>query len=121
MGFRTGLVACYLLILHFSICSSEMQQQCKTGLQAVEKSLILVTGGTGLVGNAIREISLENDMGFKWIFANSSTLDLLADYNQVRAYFEAHRPKYVVHLAAKVFRGENNVCRADTIGRWSVS
>lgn len=91
------LLLSYLLIPH--LCSE--MQEC-AGLQLVEKSTVLVTGGTGLVGHAIREISEKNDMGHNWIFANSSMLNLLSDYSQVRAFFEQHRPKYVIHLAAKV-------------------
>jgi GDP-L-fucose synthase len=79
----------------------ERIQQCET-VRPNEKPLVLVTGGSGLVGTAIRELSEKNDMGFTWLFTNSSLLNLLSDYSTVRAFFDTHRPKYVIHLAAKV-------------------
>lgn len=67
---------------------------------------MLVTGGSGLVGNGIR-LALENINGSlkrndeKWIFLSSKDVDL-TDSNATRAYFERMRPTYVIHLAAKV-------------------
>ncbi|GBE83608.1 hypothetical protein SCP_0506630 [Sparassis crispa] len=72
-------------------------------------SVILVTGGTGLVGSAIRYV-IENEPegsrfgkkpGEKWIFASSSEADL-RDPEQTKRLFEKYKPTHVIHLAAIV-------------------
>ncbi|KAL5108162.1 GDP-L-fucose synthase [Taenia crassiceps] len=66
--------------------------------------VILVTGGSGLVGQGIR-LALENynlkESGEKWIFVSSKDIDLCSRAETL-AYFENVRPTHVVHLAAKV-------------------
>jgi len=63
---------------------------------------VLVTGGTGLVGSAIKQVvELEPVEGEEWIFCGSKDADL-CDYNETKLLFEKHRPTHVVHLAAKV-------------------
>jgi GDP-L-fucose synthase len=77
--------------------------------QAVQSiPTVMVTGGTGLVGRAIRW-AVEEDPArlsrqsteFNWVFLSSSDADL-TDYSATRAVFERHRPTYVIHLAAMV-------------------
>ncbi|KAF8556629.1 epimerase-domain-containing protein [Imleria badia] len=72
-------------------------------------AVVLVTGGTGLVGKAI-EYVIENEPqgsrfgkqpGEKWIFANSRDADL-RDPQQTLQLFEKHQPTHVIHLAALV-------------------
>ena len=60
---------------------------------------ILVTGGTGLVGQAIRKISPANA---EWHFVGSQELDLAGEYATVSDWFALHCPTHVIHLAAKV-------------------
>jgi len=67
--------------------------------------VVLVTGGTGLVGKGI-EHTVTNDpaveaAGERWIFLSSRDGDL-SDREQTRAIFERHRPTHVIHLAAMV-------------------
>uniref|UniRef100_A0A2A4JI91 GDP-L-fucose synthase n=1 Tax=Heliothis virescens TaxID=7102 RepID=A0A2A4JI91_HELVI len=73
-----------------------------------EKRVVLVTGGSGLVGQAIKRIieeekTLNNDSvkNETWIFCGSKDGDL-RDKAQTDALFERHRPTHVIHLAAKV-------------------
>ncbi|KAF8337072.1 uncharacterized protein EI90DRAFT_3279854 [Cantharellus anzutake] len=54
------------------------------------KIVILVTGGSGLVGSAIR---------WEWIFARSSEGDL-RDPEAAKKLFEKYKPTHVIHLAA---------------------
>ena len=61
---------------------------------------ILVTGGTGLVGSAIKKVS-EINKEYKFIFLSSKDCNL-EDYNKTFNMFKEHKPKYVIHLAAKV-------------------
>ena len=63
----------------------------------------LVTGGTGLVGTAIkRVVSKSADLdGSAWVFLSSKDGDL-KDRRCCEAVFEEHRPTRVIHLAAKV-------------------
>jgi len=61
--------------------------------------IILVTGGTGLVGNAIREIS--KDSQHNYIFLSSQDCDL-TDYSSTLNLFEKIKPDYIIHLAACV-------------------
>lgn len=61
---------------------------------------VLVTGGTGLVGSAIKEVSV-NYPGCEFNFLSSKKCNLL-DINDTYALFEKFKPTYVIHLAAKV-------------------
>ena len=60
---------------------------------------ILVTGGYGLVGNAINELSKSYQYNF--IFLNSKMCDL-CNYQETKKMFNALNPHYVIHLAACV-------------------
>jgi GDP-L-fucose synthase len=60
---------------------------------------ILVTGGTGLIGRALCNVS-KNDEN-TWIFLNSKDCDLL-DYYSVNSLLIRHKPQYILHLAAEV-------------------
>lgn len=60
---------------------------------------ILITGGTGLVGSAIRKISNKYDYEFK--FMSSKDCDL-TNYDKTKVFFEKYRPEMVIHLAACV-------------------
>jgi len=65
--------------------------------------VVLVTGGTGLVGKGIQK-ALEDDPLAKeetWIFASSKDVNLV-DMKSTEALFEKHKPTHVIHLAAKV-------------------
>ncbi|ORY89550.1 hypothetical protein BCR43DRAFT_499981 [Syncephalastrum racemosum] len=72
------------------------------------ESVILVTGGSGLVGKAIEWV-IENDTserfgkrpGEKWVFLTSKDGDL-RDTEQTKAIFEKYKPTHVIHLAAMV-------------------
>ncbi|XP_064088482.1 GDP-L-fucose synthase-like [Macrobrachium nipponense] len=64
--------------------------------------VILVTGGSGLVGQAIKKVSEEeNRSDEKWIFLASKDADL-RDLEETRAIFKEYKPTHVVHLAAMV-------------------
>lgn len=72
--------------------------------------VILVTGGTGLVGRGIQWV-IENEPvgskygkkteGEKWIFLSSKDGDL-KDYAATKAIFDKYKPTHVIHLAALV-------------------
>jgi len=72
-------------------------------------TVILVTGGTGLVGKAIEHViktEPENSRFGKkpdetWVFASSKEGDL-RDPEQTRKLFEKYKPTHVIHLAALV-------------------
>ncbi|CAG9579543.1 unnamed protein product [Danaus chrysippus] len=73
-----------------------------------DKNVILVTGGSGLVGQAIktvieeeRKLDSEPVRNETWIFCGSNDGDL-RDKTQTEALFEKHRPTHVIHLAAMV-------------------
>jgi len=61
---------------------------------------ILVTGGYGLVGSAIRKIS-DNYPNYKFVYLSRSDCDL-TNWDQTNTYFDIVRPDYVIHLAAYV-------------------
>lgn len=66
------------------------------------KSTILVTGGSGLVGQAIKSYTDEHSQpGETWIFLSSKDGDLRvrADTDKI---FDKFQPTHVIHLAAKV-------------------
>ena len=62
--------------------------------------LVLVTGGTGLVGTALRDID-RSSLGFRWVFSCSSDADLRCA-QATEKMFCLHRPTFVIHLAARV-------------------
>jgi len=68
-----------------------------------EKRIILVTGGSGLVGKAIETVindgeKAENE---EWVYLSSKDANLL-ELASTRAVFKKHRPTHVIHLAAMV-------------------
>jgi len=68
-----------------------------------EKRIILVTGGSGLVGKAIETVINEGEKeeNEEWIFLSSKDANLL-EIDSTRAIFKKHRPTHVIHLAAMV-------------------
>ncbi|XP_066600128.1 probable GDP-L-fucose synthase [Prorops nasuta] len=69
---------------------------------ASNKKVILVTGGTGLVGKAIENV-IKNDRkeNEEWIFVGSKDANL-CDKSSTIQLFKKHKPTHVVHLAAMV-------------------
>jgi GDP-L-fucose synthase len=67
----------------------------------MKKSNILITGGTGLVGNALKSISNNYINKYNFIFLSSKDCDL-TDFNSTNLLFEKYKPEYVIHLAAYV-------------------
>jgi GDP-L-fucose synthase len=72
-------------------------------------SVILVTGGTGLVGYAIQHVINSEPLGSRfgrrpgetWVFIGSKDADL-RDLEQARMIFDKYKPTHVIHLAALV-------------------
>eukprot|EP00092_Neocalanus_flemingeri_P000095 GFUD01000097.1.p1 GENE.GFUD01000097.1~~GFUD01000097.1.p1 ORF type:complete len:316 (-),score=99.59 GFUD01000097.1:589-1536(-) len=68
----------------------------------MEKKVILVTGGSGLVGKGIQTvISSDKREDEEWIFLSSKDANLL-NKEETFAVFEKHKPTHVIHLAAMV-------------------
>ena len=66
------------------------------------KTVVLVTGGTGLVGKAIEAVTKEAPVaGEEWFFASSKDADLTS-MESTKALFDRVKPTHVIHLAAKV-------------------
>ncbi|XP_057306166.1 GDP-L-fucose synthase-like [Hydractinia symbiolongicarpus] len=63
---------------------------------------ILVTGGTGLVGKAIQQISEQDNLPNEEFVFLSSKDGNLTKLEEVEAIFEKHKPTHVIHLAALV-------------------
>lgn len=68
---------------------------------------ILITGGKGLVGSALAEHLLS--LGFHNVSAIGRNDCDLSDTLSTRTYFEAHRPDYVFHSAARVYGIMGNI------------
>lgn len=71
---------------------------------------ILVTGGTGLVGHAIKSVSKDYIEKYNFIYISSKDFNL-TNYDKTKAMFEKYRPNYVIHLAACVgglYKNMNN-------------
>ncbi|KAJ3339288.1 GDP-L-fucose synthase [Gonapodya sp. JEL0774] len=73
-----------------------------------ERKVIMVTGGSGLVGEALRWV-IENDTdkrfrkrdGEEWLFLSSKDGDLMS-WDDTARLFEKHHPTHIIHLAAMV-------------------
>lgn len=64
--------------------------------------VILVTGGSGMVGQAVKTVAeKEKDPNETWIFVSSKDADL-TDIHQTQALFDKYKPTHVLHLAAMV-------------------
>jgi GDP-L-fucose synthase len=71
---------------------------------------ILVTGGSGLVGNAIKSVSQEYREKYNFVFVSSKQFDLTI-MDDTKQMFETYNPHFVIHLAACVgglFKNMNN-------------
>lgn len=65
---------------------------------------VLITGGSGLIGNGIKSFINKNDTintKYTFIFLNSSDCDL-RNYEMTHSLFQLYNPNYVIHLAARV-------------------
>ncbi|XP_059481925.1 GDP-L-fucose synthase [Neocloeon triangulifer] len=63
---------------------------------------VMVTGGSGLVGQAIKAVvEADPKSDETWIFLSSKDGDL-SDMQQTEALFEKYQPTHVIHLAAMV-------------------
>lgn len=71
----------------------------------MSKPIVLVTGGSGLVGNAIKQIINKAYIAFvkshTFVFISSNEYDLTKT-EDTKAMFEKYKPLYVIHLAACV-------------------
>ena len=69
---------------------------------------ILVTGGSGLVGNAVKSVSKKYNYNF--IFISSKDFNLL-NIDETKEMFQKYKPTFVIHLAGYVgglYRNMNN-------------
>ena len=69
-----------------------------------DKQIVLVTGGSGLVGQAIKSVvesDSKNYAKYEFYFASSRDADL-SDLVATRALFDRVKPHFVIHLAAMV-------------------
>ncbi|CAK1541232.1 unnamed protein product [Leptosia nina] len=72
-----------------------------------EEIVVLVTGGSGLVGQGIKSIIEDerqldpNTQKEQWIFCGSKDADL-RNKTETEALFEKYKPTHVIHLAAMV-------------------
>jgi len=62
--------------------------------------LILVTGGTGLVGSALRSVR-QKYTEYTYVFLSSNDCDL-TNRDETHKCFQKYNPDYVIHLAANV-------------------
>lgn len=71
---------------------------------------IIVTGGTGLVGNGLQKISQNYKNKYNFIFISSKDYNLL-NMEETKQMFEKYKPTFVIHLAGYVgglYRNMNN-------------
>jgi len=73
------------------------------GTEGTAPAVVLVTGGSGLVGKAVEEYVTGKGVAAneKWVFLTSKDGDL-RDMIETKAIFEKHKPTHCLHLAAFV-------------------
>ncbi|KAH9578807.1 NAD-dependent epimerase/dehydratase [Trypanosoma melophagium] len=65
-------------------------------------SVVLVTGGSGLVGKAIEAVQKRSPRADEqWVFLSSKEAELRS-MEETKAVFEKYKPTHVIHLAARV-------------------
>lgn len=78
--------------------------------------VVLITGGTGLIGKAVQNVIKSSDgsdpdyQKYKFVPIGSADGDL-TNYDDARRIFDQHRPTHVLHLAAMVgglFKNQSN-------------
>jgi GDP-L-fucose synthase len=77
---------------------------------SIAKKTILVTGGTGLVGNGIQSVSKDYLDKYEFVYVSSKQYDISNMTDTVKM-FEDIKPSHVIHLAACVgglFKNMNN-------------
>jgi len=68
----------------------------------MSKKVIMVTGGTGLVGRGIQAaVEMDKRDDEEWIFLSSKDGNLLSEADTM-ALFDKHKPTHVIHLSAQV-------------------
>lgn len=76
-----------------------------------KERIVLVTGGSGLVGHALKQtVSSEEADNGTWIFLSSKDADLSV-IDEVEKIFMKHKPTHVIHLAAMVGGLYKNISR----------
>ena len=84
------------------MAENEAEGASSSKKQQSEQSVVLVTGGSGLVGKAIAAYVEDNKQSNEtWIFLSSKDGDL-RDRKATDAIFEKFKPTHVIHVAAKV-------------------
>ena len=74
------------------------------------KEIVLITGGGGLVGNALKSIEENYTNAYKFVYLTSNDGDL-RNLENCEKIFHEYKPEYVIHLAANVgglFKNMNN-------------
>lgn len=71
-----------------------------TGPRLKMAKVILVTGGSGLVGHGLQNIASDYPQ-YRFVFASSRDVDL-TDYSATKTYLEQIRPDAIIHLASNV-------------------
>lgn len=81
----------------------------------MSEKVILVTGGTGLVGKAVEYITQQQPRtDERWVFVGSKDADLMSA-ESTQALFEKVKPTHVLHLAAQVGGLFANMVRAGAV------
>jgi len=72
-------------------------------MSSPERTVVMVTGGSGLVGKAIQEVieAEEGTLNERWVYLSSGDGDLTCPI-QTSAIFDKYMPTHVIHLAAQV-------------------
>ena len=79
-------------------------------LNKLTKPKLLVTGGSGLVGNAIKMFQEKYIQDYEFIFVSSKDYNLYS-FTDTQQMFKDYKPEYVIHLAALVgglYKNMNN-------------
>ena len=85
-------------------------------LPCQRRHVVLVTGGTGLVGRALQAVVSDTALVDEdWVFAGSRDADLTL-YTSAAQLFDKVQPTHVLHLAARV--GGLYANANDNVGFW---
>ena len=104
LGVAAGVGLGLGLAMYLPAIKRKVQELLESPRGVPGKRVVMVTGGTGLVGKGIETVVKDDPEATdneEWVFLSSQHGNLV-DREETEAIFRRFRPTHVIHLAARV-------------------